>query len=166
MKFRIAENSNTSLGGSKWKQGKYKLKNPKKYLGDPDKIIYRSSWEQRAFEVCDNNPYVLEWGSEIIKIPYLAPTMNGGTRVKNYYPDLYVVVSDGDGNVTRKLIEIKPVKQTQKPRSKKPQTRLYEEYTYAVNLSKWEAAKEWCRERGIIFEIATEQEMFGNAARK
>lgn len=29
----------------KYKQGKYLLQNPEKYLGDPTNVIYRSSWE-------------------------------------------------------------------------------------------------------------------------
>ena len=35
----------TKIGNKKYKQGKYLLQNPQKYLGDPTTIVYRSSWE-------------------------------------------------------------------------------------------------------------------------
>jgi hypothetical protein len=150
-----------------WKQAKkpYALKNPHKYLGDPKKLLFKSSWEQDAFKVCDNNPNVLEWGYEIIDIPYVAPTQNGGQRNRIYKPDLYVVTQN-NGKVNKKLIEIKPYKQTVKPRSRKTTTRIYEEYTWMINELKWSAAKEWCRVRNIEFVLSTEREMFGNRSKR
>jgi hypothetical protein len=152
---------------NKWHQAKkpYPLKNPQKYIGDPSKLLYKSSWEERAFYVCDNNPNVLEWGYEIIDIPYIAPTRNGGQRNRVYKPDLYVVTQN-NGVVKKKLIEIKPYKQTVKPRSRKPRTRLYEEHTFIINELKWSAAKQWCKARNIEFVLSTEREMFGNRSKR
>lgn len=152
---------------NKWQQAKdpYPLKNPHKYIGNPDKLLYKSSWEEHAFYVCDNNPNVLEWGYEIIDIPYIAPTRNGGERTRIYKPDLYVVTQN-NGTVSRRLIEIKPYKQTVKPRSRKPQTRMYEDYTFLINELKWSAAKQWCKERNIEFVLSTEREMFGNRSKR
>ena len=151
-----------------WKKDFYKLINPSKYIGDPNKIVYRSSWEEEAFKICDNNPNVLEWGSEIIKIPYFVPSSKymGNATTKIYIPDLYVVTQDGAGNISKKLIEIKPYKQTQKPRSRKPTTRLYEERTYIINQLKWQAARSWCESRNIEFVITTERELFGNRTKR
>jgi len=31
-------------------QGKYKIKKPEKYAGNPGKVVYRSLWERQAFK--------------------------------------------------------------------------------------------------------------------
>ena len=150
----------------RWKKDFYKVKHPDKYLGDVNNVIYRSSWEQEAFKICDNNPFVLEWGSEIIKIPYVAPNSGGVLSQRTYIPDIYVVTQSANGEVNRKLIEIKPYKQTQPTRAKKPATRLYEQRTFAINKLKWAAAESWCSTRNIEFVITTERELFGNRLKR
>ena len=65
-------------------------------------------------------------------------------------------------NQTKKyLIEIKPYKQTLPPIKPSRQTKkyLYEAYEYAKNQSKWEAAREYCKDRGWIFKVITEYEL-------
>ena len=42
-------------------KGIYKPENPKKYLGDPNKIVYRSLRERKMFRYCDTNLKVLKW---------------------------------------------------------------------------------------------------------
>lgn len=154
------------MGG--WKQDKYTLKHPHKYIGDPKKLIYKSSWEQEAFKVCDNNPNVLEWGYEIVDIPYAVPgrTNPNTKRLKKYIPDLYVVSQNANKEVTKFMFEIKPDKQTKPGKSRNPKTRLYEDYVYNINQLKWAAAKAWCDARGIKFEIVTEKRLFGNRGKR
>ena len=151
-----------------WKQKLYELVHPEKYIGDPRKLIYKSSWEQEAFKVCDNNPYVLEWGYEIAPIPYAVPSRENPqvSRIKKYFPDLYIVTQNETGVITKWMIEIKPLKQTQRGRSRNPRTRMYEDYTWTVNQLKWQAAKSWCDLRNIKFEVTTEKELFGNRSRR
>lgn len=152
-----------------WKQNLYTLKNPEKYLGDSRKLIYKSSWEEEAFKVCDNNPYVLEWAYEFIIIPYVIPNQrnpNGTPKVKRYIPDLYVMSDDGTGKISRKIIEIKPLNQTRKSRSKNSRTRLYENNVYMINQLKWSAARAYCEQRGIEFIITTEKELFRNRSKR
>ena len=43
---------------------------------------------------CDNNPSILQWGSEEIIIPYRAPD----GKVRRYYPDFYIKVREKSGN--------------------------------------------------------------------
>ena len=43
----------------KYQQGIYKLKNPKKYKGNPDNIVYRSSWELKLLKWLDDHPQVI-----------------------------------------------------------------------------------------------------------
>jgi len=151
-----------------WKQALYTLNHPEKYIGDPRKLVYKSSWEQEAFKVCDNNPYVLEWAYEWVPIPYAVPQKHNPNlkRIKKYIPDLYVVTQDADGAITKRMIEIKPLKQTKPGRSRNPKTRYYEDYTYIVNKLKWEAAESWCAQRNIIFEVVTEKKLFGNRSKR
>ena len=52
-------------------KGKYKVKNKKKYKGDPTNIVYRSMWERHCFKWCDESSDVVEWSSEEIVVPYL-----------------------------------------------------------------------------------------------
>lgn len=140
--------------------------NPEKYLGDPSKIIFRSSWEKHAFVFLDGNPYVTAWASEEVAIRYMKPQPDGSYKPANYYPDLFVEYHRGDHVLIRELIEIKPKSQTKKTRARKLTRRLYEDYTLAVNMCKWEAAEEWCKQRGIVFKICTEDELFGNKKHK
>lgn len=144
-----------------WKKGKYTLKNPEKYLGDPDNVIYRSSWEEEAFIRLDLNPDIIRWCSEEIAIEYPKPNPNTGKFDMGYYfPDLFIVKKELNGQITRELIEIKPYKQTKPPKSRKPRVRLQEEHQWLVNQHKWEAAKQWCDRYGINFRIMTEKDMF------
>jgi hypothetical protein len=59
------------------------------------------------------------------------------------------------------IIEIKPKRQCSPPSKPKKQTKGYlrEAYEYAKNQAKWEAASEWCKDRGYIFKVFTEKEL-------
>ena len=71
-------------------KGRYIAKNPKKYKGDSQRIIYRSLWERKFMVYCDTNESVIEWGSEEIIIPYLSP-WDG--RIHRYFPDFYIKIN-------------------------------------------------------------------------
>jgi hypothetical protein len=147
------------LANTNYKQGIYKLKNPKKYKGDPYNVIYRSSWELRAFKWLDSNPNVIEWGSEELVINYISPIDNRNHR---YFPDLIVKVRKFDGSIVTYVIEIKPYAQTVEPKPKKRVTKSYinEVCTWGINTAKWAAAKEYCRHRDWEFKLLTERELF------
>ena len=144
-----------------WKQSKtpYKLNNPEKYIGDPDKLMYKSSWEQSAFFMCDNNPNIVRWAYEFIPIKYAKP-VGAGFKITTYFPDLYLEYFDRDQNFIKEVLEVKPKNQTQPSKKKKTETRLYENYVYLVNKAKWEAAKAWCTPRGIKFTVITENGLY------
>jgi len=141
-------------------KGKYQPKNPQKYVGNPSNIIYRSLWERKFMIYCDTNENILEWGSEELVIPYRSP-VDG--KIHRYFPDFYIKVKEPDGNIKKYLIEIKPHKQTIPPKKPQRQTKgyIYEAYEYAKNQSKWEAAKEYCKDRQWEFKVITEKELFG-----
>ena len=131
-------------------KGRYKVKNPSKYRGNPTQVIFRSLWERQVFRWCDENSRVLQWSSEEIIIPYRCKTDN---KLHRYYPDVYIKTKNGEY-----LIEIKPKKETVPPRDRSKKTKKYlnEVMTYIKNTSKWDAAKEYCADRGFIFDIWTE----------
>ena len=135
--------------------GRFVPKNPKKYLGDSTNIWYRSLWERRVMVHLDDNINVLEWSSEEIVIPYLSPLDN---RYHRYFPDFFVRTKTG-----AMILEVKPMSQSVKPKVKKKVTKAYinEVATYGVNQAKWDAAIEYCKDRGWKFKVITENELFG-----
>ena len=139
-------------------KGKYYPSYPRKYKGDPTNIIYRSLWERKFMVYCDKNERILEWGSEEISLPYRSPVDN---KIHRYFPDFYIKVQENTGRIKRYLIEVKPHKQTQKPKKPKRQTKNYlrEVYEYAKNQAKWKAATEFCEDRLWEFKVMTENEL-------
>ena len=139
-------------------KGKYKVRAPYKYKGDPTKVVYRSLWERKFMTYCDTNINILEWGSEEVYMWYKSPIDN---RPHRYFPDFYIKVREKNGTIKKYIIEVKPQRQTKPPARPKRQTRGYirEAYEYAKNKAKWKAANEWCLDRGFEFKILTEKEL-------
>ena len=139
-------------------KGKYRPSHPEKYKGNPMNIVYRSLWERKFMVYCDKNRNILEWWSEEIAIPYRSPI---DRRVHRYFPDFYIKVQENTGKVKRYLIEVKPLKQTVKPKKPKRQTKGYirEAFEYARNQAKWKAAREYCADRMWEFKVITEKEL-------
>ena len=139
-------------------KGKYKPLSPYKYKGDPTKIIYRSLWERKFMQYCDSNTNILEWGSEEMYVWYKSPIDN---RPHRYFPDFYIKVRERTGKIKKYIIEVKPKRQTTPPAKPKRQTKGYlrEAFEYAKNRAKWNAANEWCDDRGFEFKILTEKEL-------
>ena len=139
-------------------KSKYKPEYPKKYKGDANNIICRSSWERRFCRWCDLNENIISWGSEEFWIPYVSPVDN---RVHRYFPDFIIKVKEQTGEIKTYVIEVKPKKQTVPPKQKSRITKsfLHEAKTYAVNQAKWKAADEWCKDRLVQFKVITEDEL-------
>ena len=130
--------------------GKYKVKNIKKYKGDPDKVTYRSHWEKLCFMWCENNSKVKSWSSEETVVPY---KWDIDKRMHRYFVDLKITFNDGKTI----LVEIKPEKETELPRNPNKSKRyIGEAMTYVKNMNKWEAANEYAKDRGWEFQIWTE----------
>ena len=139
-------------------KGKYKVRAPYKYKGNPTKVIYRSLWERKFMTYCDTNINILEWGSEEVYMWYRSPVDN---RAHRYFPDFYIKVREKDGTIKKYIIEVKPQRQTKPPARPKRQTKGYlrEAFEYAKNQAKWKAANEWCLDRGFEFKVITEKEL-------
>ena len=140
-------------------KGKFRPRNPSKYIGDSKNIVYRSMWERRCMKYFDVNPSVLGWASEEIAIPYY-DTM--AKRVRRYFPDFLIKVKDKNGKVKTHLIEVKPTKDLRPPvggKGKKRSTVLWEAKTYQMNRDKFASARKWCDDRNITFDIWTEKHL-------
>ena len=139
-------------------KGKYKVRAPYKYKGNPTKVVYRSSWELKFMNYCDTNINILEWGSEEMYVWYRSPVDNKPHR---YFPDFYIKARESNGQIKKYIIEVKPQRQTKPPAKPKRQTRGYlrEAYEYAKNQAKWKAAKDFCEDRRWEFKVLTENEL-------
>ena len=142
----------------KYYQGRFIPQHREKYLGNPDAIIYRSSWEKKVCAWLDTSADIVEWSSEEIIIPYISPVDGKPHR---YFPDFFARVKQPDGTVKSMVIEVKPRSQIEAPKLKKRITKNYitEVTTYGVNQAKWAAAKEYCLDRGWEFRTLDEYEM-------
>lgn len=142
-----------------YKQGFFKPQNPKKYMGDPINIVYRSGWEKRVMEWADTQPGVVRWSSEEIVIPYKSPVDN---KYHRYFVDFYVETVGRDGQTRKLLLEVKPKAQTLEPKKQSRKTKRYitEVVTYGVNQAKWKAADEYCKDKGWEFMLITEEQLF------
>lgn len=149
------------MRGSRTHKGIYRPKNPHKYMGDVNNIVFRSSWERTVFRWADLNTGVSAWSSEELIIPYYDESTN---KQRRYFPDLIIVNNKGD----KFVVEVKPYDQTVPPKPPKTNRKttqeryLNETLEYSKNISKWKAAESWCEKRGFKFIILTEKEIFGN----
>ncbi len=138
--------------------GKFSPKNTNKYLGDPANIWYRSLWERRVMVHLDSNPNVIEWSNEEIVIPYLSPV---DSRWHRYFPDFFVKVRNRNGISESMILEVKPKSQAKPPEKRNKITKRYitEVMTWGVNEAKWKAALEYCKPRGWVFKVITEDDL-------
>jgi hypothetical protein len=143
---------------SKYYQGRFKPRNPDKYRGDIKNIIYRSGWELRVMRFLDVTDAILEYSCEETIITYVSP-LDG--KKHRYFPDMYVKFRTKDGGTKEMLWEIKPLKQSVEPKMQQAVTRKYisEIMTYGVNKAKWDAAEEYCKDRGWEFKVVTEKDL-------
>ena len=148
-----------SCGMRKRYKGKFKIKNPKKYKGNPTNIIYRSLMELRFMKWCDTSEKILTWNSEEVIIPYISPIDNKKHR---YFPDFLRQTEKG-----WTLIEVKPQVQTKPPKKlimenltlKKKRRYVNAVQTWLVNEAKWKAAEQVCKKKGWKFQIMTEKQL-------
>lgn len=144
---------------SNYVQGFYKPRNPQKYIGDITQIIFRSSFEYKAFQWCDETENILEWASEAIPIRYFDPT---SMKHRRYFPDLYIKIKESSGVIKKYIIEIKPERQLSPPKQtskKKTKTFISESLTWEKNNAKWQAAEKFCELNGMSFMKITEYDL-------
>lgn len=143
-------------------QGEYIVENKEKYIGASNPR-YRSSWEARVCYFLDHNDKILKWGYECIQIEYFNVI---DKKIHRYYPDFYFEEIDSNEKYRKFVVEVKPAHQTVPPKQPKNNNKkahqryIYEAHEFVRNQCKWEAAKEFCRKKGMEFKVITENELF------
>ena len=61
------------------------------------------------------------------------------------------------------VIEVKPENQTLKEKLGRSK---HNQAAWIVNQAKWEAARAWCKQKGMYFRIVTEQDIFHSGRRR
>ncbi len=141
-------------------QGRYQVQNVAKYIGKDKTPRFLSSWELEVFRKFDLSSAVIAWGAEAVIIQYFNPVTQKKSR---YIIDIYVKYKNSKGKTIEELVEIKPYKETQKPRNtrgKKRNSVVYENATYIRNKAKWAAAEIYAKEHGMTFRLLTERGIF------
>ncbi len=139
-------------------QGRFEAKNPGKYVGRRTPI-YRSSWEFAFMKFCDENPSIQAWASEAVKIPFRNPLTG---KMTIYVPDFFIQYKTKKGKNMVELIEVKPENQvTMESAGKSKHNKL----AVALNMAKWEAARAYCKSKGLGFRVVTEKDMFHQGKR-
>ena len=135
-------------------KGIYRPTYPRKYIGNPHRIVYRSLLERKFMRYCDLNPDVLQWSSEELYIIYRNPL---DKKIHRYFPDFIIQVSTGK----KYMIEIKPSRQCKPPKTPKKKTKSFmrESFEYVKNQAKWTAAKNYCEDNDLTFKLITEKDL-------
>jgi hypothetical protein len=131
-----------------------RLKFPEKYLREDKKLTARSKMEMTYFENFDRNKNIIQWNSENIAIPYEKPIFDGICRIvrfelRNYFPDIYLILKHKDGTIEEILGEIKPEDQLYAPKKPLKETKksmknyMNKMCTYNINVSKWKSANKF-----------------------
>lgn len=111
-------------------------------------------------KMLDENPSVLNWASESVKIPYRDPFTGKNTV---YVPDFFVVYVDKNNQKHAELVEVKPANQTLLEKAGK---NIHNRQQYVKNMAKWEAARAYCQQKNIKFRVVNETDMFHTGKRR
>ena len=135
-------------------KGLFKPTHPKKYVGNTNQIVYRSLLERKFMRYCDLNEDITYWASEELPIRYFNPL---DKKYHRYFPD-FVVKTVKDEKF---MIEIKPSRQVDKPKTPKRKTKSYmiESFNYIKNQAKWQAARKYCDDMNMKFKLITEKDL-------
>jgi hypothetical protein len=168
------------------KQGYYKVQNKEKYMGDPNLVIFRSSWEHTFCRWCDFSPSIIRWSSEPIRVPYydrvskldelkrqgLDPNNPKNWTIKYYNTDYWIEVAQGDGTTKKMFVEVKPSSKLKKPIPPNENAPLKEvrrfnilAKEYLINEAKFAALKAWAERSGAQFWVFTEETLRNMAGR-
>jgi hypothetical protein len=144
---------------SKFEQGYYKPIYVEKYIGNPNSIIYRSSFEKKMFMMLDMDKDVIKWNSECIKIKYFYPV---DKKFHYYYPDVLFVKNINGKEVTI-IAEIKaktfftcPKKPPQNATKKQKIRYLKQKSIYIKNVFKKKYLDEYCQKMGYYSKVYTD----------
>ncbi len=146
--------------------GQYHVKNKNKCMNKNNIIKYKSSYERVFMYKCDMKKSVLNWGYEVICIPY-----KFRKKTRKYFPDFFVELIDKNKSRKKYIVEVKPEKEKKealnfmnknmsiKKGKKKLKTYRYEKETCLINSYKWNAVEKYCKRKGYEFKIVSEKDL-------
>ena len=145
------------LFGASYAKATFTPKHPEKCLntnGKCDKPLpqMRSSWEMIVANFCDLEENVLQWGSEVVEIPYYS---NIDGKSHRYITDFVLLTQNRQGEKEKWLVEVKPLCQV-------PQLNEFGQIVFPElkkNHEKWTAARKWAKDNGYHFKLITEKEL-------
>jgi len=73
-----------------------------------------------------------------------------------------VKYKDKDGTIRNLVVEVKPAKDLKMPETnpkRRTKSWAYSVKMWVVNQAKWEACREYCKDRGWEFKVFTEREL-------
>lgn len=155
-------------GKMRYQQGLYIPNNKDKVikLNSQGGIFFRSGLEKKVLVYLDHNPNIINYGCEFMSIQYTRPKVMDGMiehTEHRYFPDFYYELKLSDGRISKVLAEVKPKSETVKPILKEKYShKQLKNFEYAlnqwnINVHKWSAAIDYCKNRGIEFVIITEE---------
>jgi len=106
----------------------------------------------------DDTPAILWWQSEEVIVPYYSPV---DEKMHRYFPDFIICLKNKHGEIRKIMIEIKPESDLREP-TKRQWKKLK---TWTVNQAKWAAAREWCKQNDMEFEVMTERHISNTYAK-
>ena len=98
-------------------KGIYRPQRPKKYIGNPNQVVYRSLLERRFMVYCDTSDSVTKWSSEELSIIYRNPI---DKRIHRYFPDFIVQMNTGKKYMIEINHHVKLNHQKHQKRKQKP----------------------------------------------
>jgi hypothetical protein len=166
----MLNNAPTKQG--KYKQGLFTPKNKDKIikLNTQGGLFYRSGLELKMMVYLDNNPNIIHWGAEHLRVPYtktewVSESQEFRTTEHSYYPDFYYELKKENDEVSRVVAEVKPASETKEPKlAENPTSKQLKNFEYALkmynkNLSKWKHMIAYCERKGFKFIIITEEHL-------
>lgn len=143
---------------AKCHRGYFKPSNPSKYVGDLNKIEFKSGLELAAFRQFDNHSSIINWSVENVKVPY---RYNNKSHI--YIVDMWANIKQRDGSIKEYLVEIKHKKNVDKPSYNKRKSKRYDEDLdeWMKNKAKWKAAAKYAISKNIKFRIITNELIYG-----
>ena len=79
-----------------------------------------------------------------------------------YVPDFFIQYKTKKGKNMVELIEVKPDNQVTMESAGKSK---HNQLAVALNMEKWEAARAYCKSKGLSFRVVTEKDMFHSGKR-
>jgi len=139
---------------AKYRLYKYQIQSDKYLEPSIREITLRSSWELDFAKHCDLLPTVIQWGYEMIQIPYRDP-LTGKQKV--YIPDFYVRMYDKNTQSLKDfLFEIKPMHEQLDNHARNREDAAL----IARNKAKWAAAIRWASRHNAEFQVINESDLY------